>query len=200
MRVLSIISVVAVFSLSMVRPQAQSAPLPQFDVASVKRTTSERGPRGISFSPSGRFAWNQMTLKQLMASAYAALGATQIVGGPDWLDSTRFDVVATSPDALKDIGPDGSPRGLFIRLRALLEDRFALTTHVENRVIPVYALEPAAAPFVAGPKLRPVDVDCDAVVREAAAGRRAPVPDGQLPLCSLRVSIGHLIGRAATMT
>lgn len=172
---------------------------PVFEVASVKPNRGDDGPRGISFSPSGRFAWNGMTLKQLMQSAYAELDYKQIVGGPSWIDTARFDIAATSPEALREIGPDGLPRGLFARLRTLLEDRFALRTHLETRLLPVYALQPAASPFVMGPNLGKVDIDCAAIIRDQANGRRAAIPAGQEPPCSMRQVLGQLHGRAISM-
>jgi uncharacterized protein (TIGR03435 family) len=171
---------------------------PGFEVASVKPNRGDDGPRGISFSPSGRFAWNAMTLKQLMQSAYAELEYKQIVGGPSWIDTDRFDIAATSPDALREIGPDGLPRGLFTRLRTLLEDRFALRTHVEARTLGVYALEAASTPFLPGPDLRKTTVDCEAVIRDAAAGRRV-APGQPSPPCSIRMSHGRLTGQSITM-
>lgn len=173
-------------------PQAQRA---EFDAASVKRNTSGQGPRGISFSPTGRFAWTAMTLKQLMQSAYGELEFKEIAGGPRWIDSERFDIVATSTDALAD----GTPRGLFARLRTLLEDRFQLKAHVESRVRPVYALQPVATPMVAGPDLRKTGIDCGAVIREQATGRRPQVPDGDRPPCSMRPGLGQLTGHGITM-
>jgi uncharacterized protein (TIGR03435 family) len=174
---------------------------PEFEVASIKLHRTDEGPRGISFSPSGRFAWSRMTLKQLMGSAYAELPHAQIVGGPGWTDSDRFDIVATSAEALQDMGPDGSPRGLFRRLRTLLEDRFRLKTHVESRDLPIYALQTVSStPTAVGSHLRKTDIDCEAVLRDAAAGRRPNTPEGQQPPCSMRLGgPGQLMGHAITM-
>jgi uncharacterized protein (TIGR03435 family) len=173
---------------------------PEFEVASVKPNTSMGdGPRGISLSPSGRFAWNWMTVRQLILSAYAELDFKQIAGGPSWIDTARFDIAATSPDALKEINPDGTPRGLFRRLRTLLEDRFALKTHIESREIPVYALQPNAAPIAMGAGLRTTDIDCEAIIRDSAAGRKPQVPYGRTPPCALAVRPGQLNGHAITM-
>ena len=186
---------------AMPAPSAQAGPArPGFEVASVKlHGNADVGPRGISFSPSGRFAWNAMTLRQLLSSAYAELEFQQTVGGPGWIDSQRFDIAATSPDALSELTPDGAPLGLFRRLRTLLEDRFQLKVHVENRELPVYALEPAATPIVMGRSLRRSDVDCEAVNRQVAAGRPPERPAGQPPPCSLRPGPGQLEGHAVTM-
>lgn len=170
-----------------------------FDVASVKPHEGSRGASGISFSPSGRFGWTGMTLKQLLPLAYAELESKQIVGGPQWIDSDRFDIVATSPDALQELGPGGEPRGVFRRLRTLLEERFQLKTHVESQVLSVYELVGATSPL-AGRQLHAVDVNCQQVVRAMAGAPPPASPQpGQFPQCALRVSLSNVIGRAITM-
>ena len=57
-----------------------------------------------------------------------------IVGGPKWLDSDRFDIVAKTPD------PNTPVPTLVLMLRTLLEERFNLVTHREDRVMPAYVL------------------------------------------------------------
>jgi uncharacterized protein (TIGR03435 family) len=140
-----------------------------------------------------------MTLKQLMQSAYAEIDFKQIVGGPSWIDSARFDISATSSEALQEIGADGLPRGLFARLRTLLEDRFALRTHTETRALSAYALQSARMPFVFGPNIRKTNIDCERVVRESVAGRARVAPGQPAPPCSMQTGIGRLTGHSITM-
>jgi uncharacterized protein (TIGR03435 family) len=182
-----------------VHAQTGAPARPAFEVASVKPHSGNEGPRGISFSPSGRFAWNRMTVRQLLQSAYGELGPKEVDGGPGWLSTDAFDIAATSPEALAEMAPDGTPVGLFRRLRTLLEDRFALKAHIESRSRPVYALEPAATPVALGAGLTRVQIDCAAVTREAAAGRREALPYGQQPPCSLSPAPGRVRGRAVSM-
>ena len=56
-----------------------------------------------------------------------------MVGGPSWLTSDRFDIVAKAPD-------NASPEQMPLMLRALLADRFKLVVHTESRELPIYAL------------------------------------------------------------
>jgi uncharacterized protein (TIGR03435 family) len=172
---------------------------PAFEVASVKPHAGDEGPRGISFSPSGRFTWNRMTLQQLMQSAYAEIAFKQIAGGAAWTTRETFDIAAMSSDALADIGPGGVPRGLFRRLRTLLEDRFALRTRVEMRPLSVYVLQPVAIPMVNGPELKDAGVDCGTETRETVTGRQPQRPYGEQPPCSLQVNPGRITGRALSM-
>ncbi len=58
----------------------------------------------------------------------------QVLGGPGWIDSDRYDIVAKAegnPPREQLYGP---------MLRALLEDRFQLKVHRETKEAPVYLL------------------------------------------------------------
>ena len=57
----------------------------------------------------------------------------QVSGGPNWLSSDRFDVLAKA----KGDPPVAQKR---LMLRRLLEERFKLAAHTETRVLPIYAL------------------------------------------------------------
>src|SRR3954447_7324839 len=77
-------------------------------------------------------AWNA-TLKAIMTSAYQ-IPASQISGGPKWVDSDRFDVEAKAED------PATGYIQLRLMMQSLLEDRFRLRLHRETRVSSVYFL------------------------------------------------------------
>ena len=57
----------------------------------------------------------------------------RVTGGPGWLGSDRFEIVAKAPPTT----PDGT---LQLMLQTLLADRFKLVVHNEDKVMPVYAL------------------------------------------------------------
>ncbi len=65
---------------------------PNFDAASVKRRT-EPGGGFMGRQPGGRFTAQGVSLQDLIVFAYA-LQPYQIIGGPRWLDTDRWDVVA----------------------------------------------------------------------------------------------------------
>jgi uncharacterized protein (TIGR03435 family) len=76
-----------------------------------------------------------VNLKLLMTVAYDVRDF-QIVGGPGWLATDRFDIVAKAegvPDQL-------TPEQFRPMLVALIEDRFQLKIHRETKEMPVYAL------------------------------------------------------------
>jgi len=64
-----------------------------FEVASIKHSTP--GFRGFSIVPSagGRLATKNMTLKRMLAAAYHVQDF-QISGGPKWIDTDPYDIVA----------------------------------------------------------------------------------------------------------
>jgi uncharacterized protein (TIGR03435 family) len=67
-----------------------------------------------------------------MITAYK-LQEYQIVGGPTWLESDRYDITAKSED-------DANEDQVVEMIGSLLEDRFKLKFHHEARELPVYAL------------------------------------------------------------
>jgi uncharacterized protein (TIGR03435 family) len=117
------------------------------------------------------------------------------------VDTDRFDVVGASPNALS-LDPDGNPRILFSMLRALLEDRFALKVHVENRELPIYALTRVATSRQSDSRLHTSDIDCAAatndLIKSGPAGRGPG--RGQMPPCSIAPEPARLLAHAIPMS
>jgi bla regulator protein blaR1 len=115
------------------RVRAQAARAGQsFEVASVKLNRS--GARGVSFPPPshGKFQATNTTLKLLIIEAYQ-IQEYQLAGGPNWLDSERFDVVAK--------GPASARRSeVYQMLQTLLTERFGLTLHHETKEMSIYSI------------------------------------------------------------
>ncbi len=204
--ILSAVGWYRVFTIVLV---AQNASPPAFEVASVKPNTSGTVQRGGGPQP-GRFVRSNVTLRQLIQMAYSqqAFDRREISGGPDWIDSERFDVEAKIDDGQAgNLGrlylPDGkgSPGLAYQMVKALLADRFKLVVHSETRDRPVYALVLARADRRMGPQLQRSAVDCDAVMAAIVANGRPPGPakTGGAPPCSMGGGAGRLMGNALTM-
>jgi uncharacterized protein (TIGR03435 family) len=127
------------------------ASAPAFEVASVK--VSAPMPSGMMMirmgggpdsSDPGRITYTGVTLKALVARAYAV--KEYQVEGPQWLDGERYDVIATIPK-----GANKEQVGLM--MQRLLAERFNLTLHREQKPLAVYTLSVAKG----GPKLEEVD-------------------------------------------
>jgi uncharacterized protein (TIGR03435 family) len=137
---------------------------PTFEVASVK--ANKTGAPGGSFvMPPGRFTATNIPLKVLITNAYQ-LSFFQVVGGPDWVSTERFDIAATAPV----VAPVDQTRAM---VRTLLKDRFKLVLHMETRDTPIYALVKARADGRLGPKLAPSTMDCGPMRAERAAATAA---------------------------
>lgn len=170
---------------------AQSSPVvasnPEFEVASVKPTKSGGLPPFVR-SPD-RFAM-RAPLRVLIQNAYQLLQDGQLVGGPVWLTSDRFDVVAKVPD-------NTSPEQMPLMLRALLADRFKLVVHTESRELPIYALVLARGDGKLGERIRPGAFDC----LGARANRQLPIasqPRAQVS-CVTRFRPGNVMARGTSL-
>jgi uncharacterized protein (TIGR03435 family) len=123
---------------------AQAQPPQAFEVVSVKPNRSGLDQsKGINILGS-RISGENLSLQTLILQAYGVLDF-QIVGGPRWLGSDRFDLEATTgrpePIGLSELGP---------LLKSLLADRFHLATHKETHEMQTYVLVVEKG----GPKLR----------------------------------------------
>jgi uncharacterized protein (TIGR03435 family) len=103
------------------------------EVASVKPSQSgDRGLPSIRRVPDGRFTMTNGTLKLLISWAYG-VADHQISGGPSWLNSERYDIVAKWEG-------DTSWAHVSQMVQTLLANRFQLRLHRETKQLAGYAL------------------------------------------------------------
>ena len=148
---------------------------PAFDAATVK-PAGPVDPARPSFMPDnmsfqggpgtkspGRINYYRVSLRATLARAYNM--SPHQISGPEWMDTERYDIVATFPPATTE-------EQLRTMLQGLLTERFAIAMHRETRVMPVYHLVVAKnGPKLAQPETLPEYKD-DAE-REAATRARA---------------------------
>jgi len=104
----------------------------EFEVADLKRSAPDS--RGmLRILPGGRVNIQGLTVKFLIEQAWN-LTDEMISGMPKWMDSDRYDIVARAP--VTDVDIDD----LWTMLRALIVERFQLTTHTEERPLTAYDL------------------------------------------------------------
>jgi len=170
-------------------PQVNDGTAPVFEVASVK--TNKGGPRMMMSMRTlpGRLEATNLPLRMLITQAYR-VPAYLMQGGPAWLDSDRFDLVAKAPDG-------SPPDRTMLMLRALLAERFKLVVHNETKDAPIYALVMARSDGKLGPKLTKTTDDCEAILAERRAAARArgpgpvaftPPPPNEKPICTINMS------------
>jgi uncharacterized protein (TIGR03435 family) len=172
------------------RPGAQTpgAGRPSFEVASVKPNKSADARVMVGMQPGGRYTATNVPLRMLIRQAYDVQDS-QVVGGPDWIGSDRFDVTAKAPD-----GESGQSPGELMRLmvQSLLADRFSLVLHTETREMPVYSLVVARSDGRLGKSLTPSVADCTAARGRRGGPPAAPPQPGRRPQCGLMIGIGRM--------
>ena len=133
----------------------------EFEVAAVKPAAPfGRGAVAIGTkSDPGRVTYNGVPLTLLIMNAYT-VKRYQITGGPDWLNTERFDIVAKLPEGAKQ---EQVPE----MLQSLLEDRFGLKLHHGTKELPVYELTIGKG----GPKMKASVEDPN-----AKDAKEAPLP------------------------
>lgn len=152
---------------------------PSFDVASIRQNKSGDVAGNFATSPGG-YTISNYSLLRLISVAYQ-MQEFQIAGGPSWINTDRFDVIAKASE-----GSRPSRQDLLLMLQSLLAERFHLQVRREKRLGPVYSLVVARRDGALGEHLRPV-VDCTV----------APLPIRQDPdKCSMRYERGgvHMRG------
>ena len=146
----------------------------------------------IGIQPGGRFTAVNVPSWDLIRQAYS-LQRTQLVGGPDWLETARFDIVAKAEGDIPRAGPGAPPGPLNFMLQDLLEDRFKLEAHRETREMPIYSLIPGAQRTKAGSGASRIDHRLRSHARARPRGRwagvarrpgAAPAP-GERPTCGM---------------
>ena len=120
--------IVATIAPSMLPQLPAQSPPAAFEVASVRQNTSGMMSMRLEPQPGGRLTGTNVTAAMLIRFAYD-LPDFLVFGGPNWLNSDRFDLVAK---AEADVPIDQKR----LMLRRLLGERFRLTAQMELRQLP----------------------------------------------------------------
>lgn len=127
-------------------------PLPtQFELAAVKPTDPDyHGADGFQLRGGGLVNVRAVTLKWLVAAGWNVT-EEMISDGPKFMDSDRWDIFAKAPDDVIAADGDDDFDALTAMVKTLLEDRFRLAVHFEDR--------PMSAPVMIAskPKLKQAD-------------------------------------------
>jgi uncharacterized protein (TIGR03435 family) len=150
-----------------------------FEVATITPTAPDwTGGRFIRMQSAHQFVARNHALKTLVAAAYN-VSPQAISGGPAWVGSERYDILAKAPG---EVRPNLDEQ--MSMLRKLLDERFKLAFHREPRELSIYALTIAKS----GSKLKESTVSPDAT------------PEGPPPLIFVvSPQLVRLPGRAASM-
>jgi len=100
------------------------------------------GKPNVDYLPGGKVILQYVTMKDMVMGAWK-LPSDYVTGGPAWLNSEHYDIVAKAHTTRTDTEDDE----LKAMLQTLLKERFRLEVHFEKKPMPVYAL-------VAGKKVK----------------------------------------------
>lgn len=176
-------------------PSPVLSPTLSFEVASVKVDKSQTRTQ-MRWFPGGRFVMG-LPIQSILTLGYR-VPTYRIIGAPDWVGRVFFDI-----DARADRQPTLDERRAYYR--GLLEERFRLKAHIENREMDVYALVLAHADGRLGPGLRRSTVDCETILAESRKRVEAgeppqPPPLNARPVCGTVAGGTALMGGAAELT
>ena len=184
--------------------QAPDADIGSFEVATVRENTSSETRRRIEVLPGGQFTAMTMTPRELVSIAYPTDGgrfrhADQLVGGPGWFNSARFDIIAKAagvrgldtnkPGFTATAADRDATERVRMMLQQLLTERFKLRLHHETRQLPIYDLVLAKSNGELGPQIRRSAGDC------MAQWKKEGRPDARnLPCGSIQGRPGGIVG------
>jgi uncharacterized protein (TIGR03435 family) len=140
---------------------------PTFDVADVHIRAHSNNPAPFMTGGvlrGGRYDLRNATLLDMIRMAYTPIDGDNILGGPNWLERDRFDIVAKAPQST-------SPENVRLMLQNLLADRFKLVVHKDTKPVPAFALTVAKG---GKPKLKEAS-------GEGAPGCQPPPPPSTPP-------------------
>jgi uncharacterized protein (TIGR03435 family) len=156
---LAVLLTVAAFS--------QTGTQPAFEASDVHPSSKSgnqnfRGP----FTGGGRYELRKATMVDMIVRAYG-VDADKVLGGPNWLEYDRFDLLAKMP-------PNTSAESAKLMLQTLLADRFKLVVRQETQPMPAFALTVGKGK----PKLREADGSGETGCKNAIQGLPGPSADG----------------------
>jgi uncharacterized protein (TIGR03435 family) len=172
MRGIDMKTALLVATLSGVFLQAQpvaSPAKPKFEVVSIRRHTEGSGPVQIEQTPDG-FRSIGLPILAIFQFAYpppnqsGVLRGDRIEGGPGWLTSELYDVVAKVDRANLPDWQRPETRQALLRsmLQAMLVERCGVLVHYGSKEVPVYDLVLAKG----GPKFKPAQTVDTAELRK----------------------------------
>jgi uncharacterized protein (TIGR03435 family) len=118
---------------------------PSFEAADVHVSPRSTNPNVQSlggFVRGGRYQFRNATMLDLIVSAYG-MEPEKVMGGPSWLETDRFDILAKAPASATNATAK-------LMLRSLLADRFKLAIRNEDKQMSAFVMT-ASKP---GPQLK----------------------------------------------
>jgi uncharacterized protein (TIGR03435 family) len=112
---------------------------PAFEVISIKPTTGNPVNSGFRRSTGGVLNATNVTVRFLIEWAYDVRD-DQVSGGPAWLDSDRYEIVAKPAESESAGAQSNDPELRRRRTQRLLADRFHVVLHRGSKELPILIL------------------------------------------------------------
>jgi uncharacterized protein (TIGR03435 family) len=161
-------------------------PPQNFEVAVIRPSqVATSSGSSLNLFEGGRLRITNEPVKLLIRLAFQVQNS-QIVGGPSWMDSDRYDIEAKS-------GLPGTilPSQLHPLMESLLIDRFHLKFHWEMRDLQVLALTVAKG----GPKLKPASEGEASAANTSGGAHKSQLAATGTSMALLAGYIGNRLGR-----
>jgi len=161
----------------------------------VKLTPPDVQNQRFQIQPSGRVDIENFDLKFIIQQLWQISG-DMIVGAPKWLDEVKVSITAKAPSTALVNGQNGPPIDidtLIAMIKNLVEERFKLQTHMEERPMNAYTLTAAK------PKMKPADPNGRIKCAEGPAEDQKDVRDARPILGRLLNCRNMTMGRFAGM-
>jgi uncharacterized protein (TIGR03435 family) len=174
--------------LSAQSPTAQ--PPLRFEVASIHphRFAGDE-PSDRRIFPGGRFVATATTVRTLLRIAFGA-DDNRMSGAPGWIDNETFDINAITADHAEVKAPQQFQQLIL----SLLEDRFQLKFHREQKEGPVYWLE-LDKPGKFGPALRPSTPESQPNLSSNSNGSRTVIKASKTSMTDIAAALRRQAGR-----
>jgi len=170
-------------------PTASSAS-PRFEVVTVRpHKFAGDEPSDRRMLPGGRFVATATTVRTLLRIAFGA-AASGISGVPGWVDTDLFDINGSTVDH----GEVKTPEQFQELILSLLEERFQLKFHMDEKTTAVYWLELDKAGKT-GPGLRPSGADAQPNMSNSSNGSRATMKVSKASMNDVAAALTRQAGR-----
>ena len=142
-RVLFVVAWMTVVLPCVMLAQASVAGAPAFDVATIRPSDLNKPGASLMIS-ADKFETQNQTLKSILKFAYNLGAEQQISGGPAWVGSAKFDIVAKEDAetvaAVNKLLKEQRGKPVRLMVQNLLAERFKLKVHHETKELPLYAM------------------------------------------------------------
>jgi len=169
-------------------PTAQ--PSLRFEVVSIRpHKSAGDDPSNRQMLPGGRFVATATTLRALIRIAFGT-DDNLISGAPHWTDNQTFDINAVTAGHAEV----ESPQQFQQLILSLLEDRFQLRFHLEQKEVPVYWLE-FDKPGKLGPALKLSTPDSKPNMSTNSNGTKAVMKASKMSMVDIAAALRRQSGR-----